>query len=150
MADTDTTLSGAAPAGGPEPTRRTDPTPTRLVRPQEGRVIAGVAAGIARHLGVDPVLIRIAFVVAAFAGGSGLLAYVVAWIVIPEASPGEVDDRPVPTDTARTTRVVAGVALIIVGAFWLVEQLVPDLAGYVWPVGLIVLGLAVVVAGVRR
>ena len=49
---------------------------------REGK-IAGVAAGIGDYLGIDPVLIRLVFVLFVFAGGFGLLAYLVAWLVIP-------------------------------------------------------------------
>jgi phage shock protein PspC (stress-responsive transcriptional regulator) len=45
-----------------------------------------VCGGLARHLGVDPALVRILFVVAALLGGPGLLAYIVLWIAIPKES----------------------------------------------------------------
>jgi phage shock protein PspC (stress-responsive transcriptional regulator) len=57
----------------------------KLYRSRDQRVIAGVCGGIAEHFGIDPVLIRIALVGLAFVGGSGVLAYLVAWIAIPEA-----------------------------------------------------------------
>jgi phage shock protein PspC (stress-responsive transcriptional regulator)/predicted membrane protein len=47
-------------------------------------MIAGVCNGIAEHFGIDPILVRIAFVVATFFGGAGLIAYVAAWLLIPE------------------------------------------------------------------
>lgn len=57
----------------------------KLVRPQKGRVIAGVATGLANYLGVDPVVVRIVWVILALPGGApGLLLYVVCWILIPE------------------------------------------------------------------
>ena len=57
-----------------------------LIRPTEGRVIAGVCAGVANNLGVDVNLVRIlAVVVTIFtAGAGGVLAYLVAWAIIPE------------------------------------------------------------------
>lgn len=58
--------------------------PRRLVRVQEGRVLAGVCAGVGRYLGVDPVAVRIAFVLLSLFGGSGVLAYIVAWLLMPE------------------------------------------------------------------
>jgi phage shock protein PspC (stress-responsive transcriptional regulator) len=55
-----------------------------LRRPVGDRMIAGVAAGIARYLGVDVTLVRIAFVVLAFVGGAALPLYVAGWLLIPE------------------------------------------------------------------
>ena len=56
----------------------------RLYRPREGRVIAGVCAGLAAYFGVDPTLVRLAFALVTVFGGIGILLYLVAWIVIPE------------------------------------------------------------------
>ena len=56
----------------------------RLVRPREGRMIGGVCAGIARHLGLDVSLIRVVWALLVCAGGTGLLAYILCWIIIPE------------------------------------------------------------------
>ena len=55
----------------------------RLERPHEGRMVAGVAVGLARHLRVDPTLVRIAFVVATLLGGVGIAAYVAALLLVP-------------------------------------------------------------------
>jgi phage shock protein PspC (stress-responsive transcriptional regulator) len=55
-----------------------------LVRPRQGRVIAGVCAGIARRFGWDLTLTRVLTVVAAFFAGSAVLIYIVLWIVVPE------------------------------------------------------------------
>jgi phage shock protein PspC (stress-responsive transcriptional regulator) len=55
-----------------------------LRRPVNNRMIAGVAAGIARYLGVDTNIVRIAFVVLAFVGGAALPLYVAGWLLIPE------------------------------------------------------------------
>ncbi|MBC7278256.1 PspC domain-containing protein [Nocardioides sp.] len=50
----------------------------------EGRHIAGVAGGIARHLDVDPLLVRVLLVVSVFFGGAGAIVYVAAWLFAPE------------------------------------------------------------------
>ncbi|MDH3049203.1 PspC domain-containing protein [Gordonia alkanivorans] len=55
---------------------------TRPYRP-ENRTIAGVCSGIAARYRVDPTLVKIAFVVSAFFGGSGLILYLAAWIAFP-------------------------------------------------------------------
>ena len=58
----------------------------RLVRSEHDRVIAGVCGGLARHLDVDPTLVRVLFVIAALLGGPGVLAYIVLWIAMPRES----------------------------------------------------------------
>lgn len=58
----------------------------RLYRSRTNRTIAGVCAGIADYFGWDPTLVRIAWIVLTFFGGSGILIYFVLWLVVPEAS----------------------------------------------------------------
>ena len=57
----------------------------RLFRDPENKVFAGVCSGIGVYWNVDPVIIRILFVIAALWGGGGVFVYIVLWIVIPEA-----------------------------------------------------------------
>ena len=60
--------------------------PTRLIRPREGRMIAGVCAGFALRYGWDIGLVRLVLVLAIFFGvGTPILAYFIAWIVMPNA-----------------------------------------------------------------
>jgi phage shock protein PspC (stress-responsive transcriptional regulator) len=56
-----------------------------LRRSRTDRVGAGVAGGLGEYFGVDPVLFRVLFATAAFFGGAGILAYLIAWAAIPEA-----------------------------------------------------------------
>ena len=65
----------------------TQPTQTRrLVRRTDDRMVAGVCAGIADYTGVDVTVVRLAAVVGAVLGfGSLIVAYVVAWLLMPEA-----------------------------------------------------------------
>ena len=64
---------------------------TRLHRSNRDKVLFGVAGGLAEYFNVDSVLVRLAFVVTVFAGGAGLLAYIVLAIIMPkeEASAAE-------------------------------------------------------------
>lgn len=57
---------------------------TRPRRPRRGRKIAGVATGIANRYRIDPVLVRVAFVVAAIYGGAGVVLYLLGWLFLPE------------------------------------------------------------------
>ena len=56
----------------------------RLYRSRTDRKIAGVCGGLGAYFQVDPVIFRIVWVVLALAGGLGLLAYLVAWFIIPQ------------------------------------------------------------------
>jgi phage shock protein C len=57
----------------------------QLVRPRDGRMVAGVCAGIGEYLGIDANVIRVLFAaLAIFSAGVGALVYVVAWMVVPE------------------------------------------------------------------
>ena len=60
----------------------------RLYRIRDGRVIAGVCAGLGAYFGVDPTLIRLAFALLTVFGGIGALLYLGAWLVIPEETDG--------------------------------------------------------------
>ena len=65
----------------------------KLYRHPNEKVLGGVCGGIAAYLNTDPVLLRILFVVLFFGFGSGLLLYLVMWIVVPLAqTPEQLDD----------------------------------------------------------
>jgi phage shock protein C len=132
---------------GPEP----DPAaaPQRLVRSRSERVVAGVCGGIGRYLGVDPVLLRIAFIVLALANGLGVIAYVVAWVAIPEERPGQ---QPATAREPRreTGRLVLGGSLVVLGLVLLLDRLAPDLDELFWPVAVVAVGVAIMLVGLRR
>ena len=102
------------------------------------RKLAGVAGGLARHLDIDPVLLRVAFVVLVFFGGSGILLYVACWLLLPE------DGKPraaVHLDDRNRTY-----ALIGVGGLALLALLADSVGqwGFPWPlVGVAVIALVV-------
>jgi phage shock protein PspC (stress-responsive transcriptional regulator) len=62
----------------------TDHTTQQLYRPADDRMIAGVAAGIARYLGADVTAVRIILAVLTFVGGAGVPIYLAGWLLIPE------------------------------------------------------------------
>lgn len=55
----------------------------RLYRSRTDHMIAGVCGGLGHYFGIDPTLVRLAFVILALAGMSGGLAYLIMWIVVP-------------------------------------------------------------------
>ena len=98
----------------------------RLTRSRNERVLGGVAGGIAEYLGIDPVLVRIAWVILVLAGfGLGLIVYIVAWIITPEAEPGEAPARAPRQhgEPGVAAAVIFGVVLIAVGAVALLRAI---------------------------
>lgn len=145
-----------SPPGGPGPPGTSGPEtglgPRLLRRSRTDRVIAGVCGGAGRYFGIDPLLIRIAFVVLTMAGGSGILIYLLAWLLIPEERPGDAGrlGPPAGRGGAGAARMVLGTVLIAAGAILLVQQFEPAVARVIWPLTLVALGILVVVQGIRR
>ena len=132
-----------------QPRQETGTEVRRVRRSRQDRVIGGVCGGLGRYLQVDPVLLRIAAVALALSGGLGLLAYVIAWIVIPE----ETGAEPIPSsrpDNRHGLALVVGAALVALGALLLVQQTVPWFsAAFFWPVVVVAVGV-VVLTSARR
>lgn len=114
-----------------------------LRRDPSRRVVAGVAAGIARRLGIDVLLVRLTFVGAIFAGGAGVGLYLLLWIFIP-AEPGAAGAA-----RRRTGRgdleVALGVGLLVLSALLAFRALGLWFGDAVaWPVVLVAAGAALV------
>ena len=56
----------------------------RLYKSNKHKMITGVCGGIGEYFNIDPTLVRLLWVIFALAGGSGVLAYIIGWIIIPE------------------------------------------------------------------
>ena len=61
----------------------------RLVRNTHDEMVGGVCSGIANYLNIDPVIVRLVFVLLALGGGHGILAYHILWVLMP------TDEEPV-------------------------------------------------------
>lgn len=128
---------GGPPPSGPRVTRDEMKDLSRLRRSVTDRHIAGVAGGIARHLDVDAIIVRVALVVAVFFGGAGLLLYVGAWILVPEEG---TQDEPLGLDQRSRRLALLGVGVLAVlaalgdwaGAFWFPWPLAIIAAFVVW------------------
>ncbi|MFI5957856.1 PspC domain-containing protein [Cryptosporangium sp. NPDC051539] len=94
-----------------------------LTRTKQGKVVAGVCAGLGRTTGTDPILFRVILTVLVFFGGVGALLYLVAWVVLP------MDDEPASplesllgrgrsgTSPAATVGLIALAAIVLVASF---------------------------------
>lgn len=126
--------------------------PKRFYRSRSDHMLGGVAGGLAQYFNLDPTLVRLAFVLLAFAG-FGVLAYLILWVVVPVRPEGE--SEPAITGTLDTSRgrEVAGYVLLALGALLLAANL-----GWldvfwgrlVWPLLLVALGIALLATHGRR
>jgi phage shock protein C len=128
--------------------------PKRLVRDTRRGVVAGVAAGVGEYLDVDPVLVRLAFVLLVFANGLGLLAYLICWLVVPRGE--TVAAASGGTDSGAKRAAEAGVeAVREAGARFASEVLGwlrwPYWANVqtLWPLLLVALGVGLIVKSRR-
>jgi phage shock protein C len=60
--------------------------PKKLTRSSHDKMIAGVCGGLGQYFGIDSTVVRLIFVLLALAGGPGILAYIILWLVVPEDS----------------------------------------------------------------
>lgn len=94
----------------------------RLYKSTDDKVLAGVCGGIGHYFEIDPVLIRLIWAILFFAFGAGLVAYIVAAIIMPsKEEAGEVNDKSEAKKTydQDKSKKVMGSALIVLGAFFL-------------------------------
>lgn len=131
-------------------------TYNRLYRSTSDKVIGGVAGGLGDYLNIDPVIVRIIFVLLAIFGGSGVLVYIILWIVIPEKSfmfgevqPEEQDGKGEPQMVAEKRKsnssLIAGIILIAFGLLFLVDRLMPMYHIWdFWPLLLIGAGILLI------
>jgi len=135
---------GPPPPGSPAPAQR-----AAVRRSRSERVIAGVCGGLGRYLGIDPMLLRVAFIILSLANGLGLIAYVVAWVAIPEEGPDQ-PAGPVPEPRRETGRLVLGGSLVVLGLVLLLDRLAPDLDELFWPVAVVAVGVGIILVGLRK
>lgn len=136
----------------------------RLYRSRDERILGGVCGGIARYFDVDPTIIRLLAVALIFAGGAAVIAYILAWIIVPEeprrtrVEAGQEEREPVidveteerrEVQRNRNLELLAWV-LVIIGVVWVARYAViwwwPAMhAGgrFFTPVVLIILGVVV-------
>lgn len=130
----------------------------RLYRDTENKVFFGVAAGIANYFNVDPLIIRLIFIAVVFAGGSGILAYIICIFLMPKRYVNDnfnsqdfqqensfTDERILSKDNNNKS-VMIGATFIILGLFFLVEKFVPmfSFSNY-YPILMIAIGAAFLV-----
>ena len=147
----------------------------KLHRSRTDKMVAGVAGGLAEYFNIDPVIVRVLFVITVFVGGGGILAYIILWIVLPEApyeyssQNAESSEKKKETSTgsnknsaengfenvnfngviesAKDNRKILGGAILIgIGMLFLLDNLIPRFdAGDYWPLILIGVGVGIII-----
>src|SRR4051812_10225892 len=110
----DSTPTKGPPTAGGEGAAPPDPGPKRFERSSTDRIIGGVCGGLGRYFGLDPTLVRIGMVALALLGGTGLIVYAAALILVPvdgEVAPGPNDKR----DRAIAVGVAVSLAVVVCG-----------------------------------
>jgi phage shock protein C len=126
----------------------------QLYRSDSDKMIAGVCGGIAEYFGLDSSLIRLLFILIILLGGSGLLIYVILWIILPIStqSEGEEMSKKMPdledTNTdGKSKKHIWGFFLIGIGAIMLLQNFGIAHLLYLdktWPAIFVVLGLLII------
>jgi phage shock protein C len=148
--------------------------PKKFYRSRTDKVFAGVCGGLSEHFDIDAVLIRLLFLVLVFAGGGGLIAYIVLWIITPEKPIDYSQSKTSPTMETQQTpneepkgsqehaandpfrypprkpkgrgNLIGGLVLITLGALFLADEFIPNVSfGDLWPMILVVIGIGLLI-----
>lgn len=152
----------------------------KLYRSRKDYMIAGVCGGIAEYFDVDSTLVRLLAVLIVLLGGAGVIAYIIAWIIIPK-NPEQVSDENFEKreklkekikkgaedvfeevkehfesekpahKSERNRRILGGIIVIAIGLIFLLNSFLPWVAwGNLWPVILIVIGIMIMVQAFKK
>lgn len=149
----------------------------RLYRSKKNSMIAGVCGGIAEYFDIDPTLVRIIAVLTIFVNGVGLIAYLIAWIVIPQNSEQSSEQsseeekgglrekaekiaqnigKHINEDLDKNSYkkdhlIIAGLIFLGLGCLFLINNFLPHLSiSKLWPLILIIIGLGILAGSFRR
>ncbi len=143
----------------------------KLTRDTQDKMVAGVAAGLAKYFQLDVTWVRVAFALAAFFGGGGLWIYIILWIAVPENKLNSftytdytVDSgSKAPSDNFGSTfkpqknnniTAIIGMGLIAIGTYYLLNEfgIIPNWfrLGKLWPLVFVVIGLSILFKGKKE
>ena len=141
----------------------------KLYRSRRNKVIGGVLAGLGDYLNVDPVIVRIIFIIFAFIHGLGLLVYVIMWIIIPEepienlypnkddffsddfTSSAGAEFNAEAYKKKSNGKTILGAILILLGLVFLADRFLPyfDFEFFL-PVTLIIIGAVLLFSSIKK
>ncbi len=143
-------------------------------------MIAGVSGGIAEYFDIDSTLVRLLTVLVVLLGGAGVVAYIIAWIVIPK-NPEQISDEVFEErenikekikkgtknvieevkvhfeseepshKSEKNRRILGGIIVIAIGLIFLLNSLLPWVGwGRLWPVILIAVGITIMIQAFKK
>jgi phage shock protein PspC (stress-responsive transcriptional regulator) len=118
-------MSETPPPSSPDPADEAPteqaplPSPRRLLRSRDDRVLGGVCGGLARYFNIDPLIVRIAAIALTFAGGVAVIAYIAALLLVPD---DDGTGHPVPGKPGRVSTIVGAVVIVLAGVALLEGQ----------------------------
>ena len=149
----------------------------KLYRSFKDKMLGGVAGGLAEYFGIDVTLVRVLFVVTLFLGGTGVLAYIIMWIIVPEEpikfpTPETTEQKKEKTETdtpkqenqfdakayystldqqREKRRTFAGIILLVLGVIFLADNFIPRIRlGDFWPLILVAAGIGILLNAKRK
>ena len=146
----------------------------RFYRSRTDRVFAGVCGGLAEYFAIDPLLVRLLFIIFTIAAGGGVLVYIILWIITPEKpleffqpqnsatmenqqthheEPASSQENPkrdplqdIPHPHRDRRNLIGGLVLITLGALFLADEFIPHISfGDLWPIILVVIGIGLLI-----
>jgi len=148
----------------------------KLTRSKKDRMIAGICGGLGEYFKIDPVIVRLIFVLLAISGGVGIVGYILLWVVVPEEGETEADrlkkqekikeeikekaeefaervkdeGKKIKKNPERAN-VMGGLLLITIGAIFLMNNFFPFLGfSRLWPLILFVIGIGMLIRSAKR
>ena len=129
-------------------------------------MLGGVCGGLAEYFNVDPTLIRLAAVALTLAWGTGILAYLIFWFVVPqrpleltvadeihEAPPPNPEEPETPEGEASNTALILGIILVVIGFLFLLGNFISFAwlsLTRLWPLALIAIGIIIILKGTGK
>jgi phage shock protein C len=120
----------------------------KLYRSRDNSMLGGVCGGFGEYFDIDPTIIRLVFLLLVLAAGSGILVYIIAWIVVPlrpeSENLGEIatDESGQPLERGDVNKYLPGLILIILGFVFLLSQIWNWFSfAYIWPIIIIAIGV---------
>ena len=132
----------------------------QLFRSRKNRIIAGVCGGIAEYFSVDPTLVRLIWVIMVLTFGAGILAYIIAAVIMPERAE-DISGHDCPDISQRgegrtysinpeRNRAVVGIGLVLIGILFLAKQFFHWIdIRFFWPIVFIAVGFLIILRGRR-
>ena len=152
----------------------------KLYRSRKDYMIAGVCGGIAEYFDIDSTLVRLLTVLVVLLGGAGVVAYIIAWIVIPKNPDQSFDEtfeerenikekfkngaknvieevkehfesKEPSHKSEKNKRILGGIIVIVIGLTFLLNSLFPWVGwGRLWPLILIAVGITIMIRAFKK